>query len=370
PISVWGHANRGVEVTVNLNGETKTAVANNLQQWSVSFPARGASAEPITLDIQSDHEFNRVVRDILIGDVWYLTGSTLLTSEWAYDQRDPDATRPAAMPLVREFKRKTKASSFPTPRKQRFETGSGKYRSSWLTADYSTEGNGVTMFAYQFAKSLDREGVPQGFVTMSSGQGGRHRQLASPLSWTSFAGVKSVGDPAFKARLDELFLQCPNTSVAQRAVAQHIGEVKEFVKNITGAAGRGADLSEGIALAAPAFPEAGKNGTVPPDTIPTYTYNWCVSPLTPMGVAGVIWIPSESNLGETPADYAAEMEIYASSLAPTYGQDKVQFLYAQPAGPLVDGITAPEIPGAKSITFDEWPKSLKDIAAEMAKLAE
>jgi len=37
-------------------------------------------------------------------------------------------------------------------------------------------------FAYEFAKALNRPGIPQGFITMSSGQGGRNRQLASPLS--------------------------------------------------------------------------------------------------------------------------------------------------------------------------------------------
>lgn len=369
PIQVWGHANHGVRVTVNLAGNTKTAVANDLQQWSVSFPARKASAEPITLSVQSSHDFSRTVKDILVGDVWYLTGSTLLTSEWAYNQRDHDAELPAAMPLVREFKRKTSASSFTTPRKRLFETGGGKYRSSWLTADYSTEGNGVTMFAYEFAKTLNRQGIPQGFMTMSSGRGGRSRQLASPLSWTSFHGVKDIKDPAFEPRLTELFLQFPNTEVAKKAAAKHVEEVKGFVQSITDAGERGADLSKAIALQAPAFPEAGKDGTVPSDTIPTYTYNWCVSPLTPMAVAGVIWIPSESNLGETPAHYAAELEIYAKSLPSTHGQDTVQFLYAQPTSSLVEGITAPKIPFAKNVNFDQWPKSLKDIAAALAKLA-
>lgn len=370
PISVWGHANQGETVTVNLDGNTKTVVANDLQQWSVSFPPRMASAAPITLSVQSSHGFSRTVKDILVGDVWYLTGSTLLTSEWAYNQRDKEAELPAAMPLVREFKRKTAASSFTTPRKRRFETGGGRYRSSWLTADYSTEGSGVTMFAYEFAKTLDRPGIPQGFMTMSSGRGGRSRQLASPLSWTSFHGVKDIKDPAFEPRLKELLLQFPNTEVAKKAAAQHIEEVKAFVQSVAYAGEQGADLSQAIALQAPAFPEAGKGGAVPADTIPTYAYNWCVSPLTPMGVAGVIWIPSENNVGETPAHYAAELQIYAKSLSSTYGQDKVQFLYAQPANSLIEGISAPEIPGAKNVTFDQWPKSLKDIAAALAKLAD
>ena len=88
-----------------------------------------------------------------------------------------------------------------------------------------------------------------------------------------------------------------------------------------------------------------------------------------MGVAGVIWVPSESNIGENPAEYAAELETYAKSLPATYGQENIQFLYAQPTSSLVEGITAPDIPGAQSITFDQWPKSLKDLAAALAKLA-
>jgi len=367
PIQVWGHANRGVKVTVILDGVTKSVSPNDLEQWSVTFPARKASTQPITLEIKSSHGFNRTVRDILVGDVWYLTGSTLLSTEWPYDRRAKEVELPKTMPLVREFCRKTKASTFTTPRKRRFETGGGKYRSHWLSADYSKEGHGVTMFAYEFAKALNRPGIPQGFITMSSGQGGRNRQLASPLSWTSFQGVRNVKNPAFKSRLEELFLQFPNSKVAKKAAASHLEEVKVFTQSITEAGKRGADPSS-FALKAPSFPEAGKGGTVASDTIPTYAYNWCVSPLTPMGVSGVIWIPSESNLGEDPKDYSAELEIYAKSLPGTYGQKKVQFLYAQPASSLVEGITAPRIPGAKSASFDQWPKSLKSIAVALAKL--
>jgi len=369
-IPVWGHANKRVKVTVTLGGVTKTATANDLQQWSMSFEAMEASTKPITLTVQSSHGHSRTVRDILIGDVWYLTGSTLLTGEWAYNRRDKDAEIPTAMPLVREFRRKTKATSFPTPRKRRFETGGGRYRSSWMTADFSTADKGVTMFAYQFAKTLGRRGIPQGFITMSSGHGGRSRQMASPLSWTSFSGVKDIKESAFRARLDELLLQFPGSDVAKKAADRHVEEVKAYVRAVVDAGKSGADMSKGLPLQVPAFPQPGKSDAVRSDMIPTYAYNWCVSPLTPMAVAGVIWVPSEHNVGYTPANYAAELRIHAKSLPGTYGQDRVQFIYAQPASSLVRGITAPEIPGAKSVTFEQWPKSLKEIAVEMAKLAE
>jgi len=370
PIPVWGHANKGVKVTVTLAGITRTGVANDLQQWSVSFPAMKASTTPATLAVTSSHGHSRTVKNILVGDVWYLTGSTLLTGELAYNPRSKDAKIPTAMPLVREFRRKTKASTFTTPRKRRFETGGGKYRSSWMTADFSAADKGVTMFAYHFARTLNRQGIPQGFITMSSGHGGRSTQMASPLSWTSFNGVKDIREPAFRARLDELLLQFPGSDVAKRAADEHVKEVKAYVKAVIDAGKRGADMSRGLPLQVPAFPQPGKSDAVRPDMIPTYAYNWCVSPMTPMAVAGVIWVPSEHNLGYAPVNYAAELAIHARSLPGTYGQDEVQFIYAQPASALVEGITAPEIPGAKSIMFDQWPKSLREIASKMAKLAE
>jgi hypothetical protein len=221
------------------------------------------------------------------------------------------------------------------------------------------------MFAYEFAKALGRDGVPQGFITMSSGRGGRSRQLASPLSWTSFRGVKDVRNPIFEGRLNELFLQYPGTTVAKQALSKHILDVKSFVAEIINGQDQAKDPSA-FALQAPAFPEAGRGDDVASDTIPTYAYNWNVSPLTPMSVAGVIWVPSESNLGENPKEYGVELEIYAKSLSSTYDQKRVLFLYAQPSESLLEGIARPKIHGAKFITFDEWPSSSREIAISLA----
>ena len=295
PIRIWGHVNKGVELTVSFDGDQKKVRPNELEQWEVSFPPRQASTKPIVLTIKSSHGFERTVNDILIGDVWYLTGSTLLTSEWPFNARDKGAALPKAMPIVREFCRKTKASSFPTPRKRRFETGSGKYRSHWLTADYSKENSGVTAFAYEFARTLNRPAIPQGFITMSSGSGGRNGQLSSPLSWTSYKGVKSIRNPEFKTRLNELYLQFPGSNIATRALSKHINEVKKFTRSISSSVASNADYSK-FPLQAPSFPEPGKSELVRSDTIPTHTYNWCVSPLTPVAVSGVIWVPSELSL--------------------------------------------------------------------------
>ena len=161
-------------------------------------------------------------------------------------------------------------------------------------------------------------------------------------------------------------MQYPNTAIAKTAARGHVKEVKAFVETILTAGQSRKDLSKAAPLAAPPYPEAGKSDSIRSDMIPTYAYNWCVSPMTPMAVSGVIWIPSENNIGYTPENYATELEFYAESLTSTYSLDKLQFIYAQPTTSLVEGITTPKIPGATSITFASWPKSLKDFAIEMA----
>ncbi len=361
PIPVWGYANKGVEVTVTLGGVTQTAVANERQEWSVSFPALKASAQPITLEVKTSHGRGASVIDILVGDVWFLTGTTQLTTERAYDKRVANATVPEAMPLVREYRRRTAGSASSTPRKRNFETGGdSKYRSVWQTADFKNPDDTVGMFAYEFAKALNRPGIPQGFVTMSSGD---KSNMASPLSWTSYAGAKDLTNPAFMARRDALLLQDPNSEVSKKAITEYLKALKQEVARVTDMAAKGVNMSA-APRGFPGFPEAG-GGDVKPDTVPTFAYNWCVSPLTPMGVSGVIWVPGQANLGYTPADYSPELEIYARSLAATYGQEKVLLLYAQPSATLVPGIVPAKIDDAKSVEIAQWPKSLKDIAAQL-----
>ncbi len=366
PIAVWGFANKDVKVTVTLGGVTQTATANERQEWSVTFPALKASVQPITLEVKTSHDYERSVKDILIGDVWFLTGNPLLTSERSYDKRDTKAAVPEAMPLVREFRRRTSASTNPIPRKRGFEVGGEpRFRCVWLTADFKNPEDNVGMFAYEFAKALNRPGIPQGFVTMSSGD---KLNGASPLSWTSFAGVKDMKNPAFQPRLDELLLQDPNSEVSRKALTEFLKAVKVEMVRISGMAEKKANMST-APLQFPAFPEPGRSGSVKPDTVPTFAYNWCVSPLTPMGVAGVIWVAGEPNIGYNPADYSAELETYARSLPATYGQENVPFFHAQPSATLVPGITPAKIPNAKSADFDQWPKSLKDIASQLGTAA-
>ncbi len=366
PIPVWGHANAGAEVTVTLGGVTQKAVANAVQQWSVNFPPFKATTEPLTLTVATSNGSRRSVNDILVGDVWYLTGGRMLTENLPYDKSDKNAEPPAPLPLVREFKKRTKASTAPIPRKRHFETGGGRFRSYWATADYSDPKQDVSDFAYHFAKALDRPGIPQGFITMSSGLDGKSTVWASPLSWTPFRALKNIKHPAFEQRLNQLRLQYPGTDVARAALDRHIAEVKNDVRRIVAAADE--DLAAVAPQRFPGFPTP-DNEWIKAGILPSYSYNWCVSPLTPMAVSAVIWVPMPYNIGENASEYADELEIYANSLPETYGQQELPFLYAQPAQSLVEGITEPKLRKASQVTFDAWPESLQALATKLAKMA-
>ena len=70
PIPVWGTADAGETVTVSFNKKQYTAVADNQGRWRVDLPKMKAGG-PYELSI-NDLE----LRDILIGDVWLLSGQS------------------------------------------------------------------------------------------------------------------------------------------------------------------------------------------------------------------------------------------------------------------------------------------------------
>lgn len=70
PIPVWGTADAGETVTVSFNKKQYTAVADNQGRWRVDLPKMKAGG-PYELIIN-----NLELRDILIGDVWLLSGQS------------------------------------------------------------------------------------------------------------------------------------------------------------------------------------------------------------------------------------------------------------------------------------------------------
>ena len=118
----------------------------------------------------------------------------------------------------------------------------------------------------------------------------------------------------------------------------------------------GEGMSDELAAGPPAFPQPAYDQWSPRTENATLTYNFCISPLSPAAISGLVWVPGPQNVGETQR-YGAALSVFAASLPETWGGAEVPFYYAQPTDALV-GARARRVtaPGA-AVSFDQWPKS-------------
>ncbi len=75
PISIWGWANVGENVTVSFGGNETAAATAEDKTWRVSLPAMTVNAQPQKMTIQGANK-TLTLDNILIGDVWVLGGQS------------------------------------------------------------------------------------------------------------------------------------------------------------------------------------------------------------------------------------------------------------------------------------------------------
>ena len=73
PLSVWGWADVGEEVTVSIAGQTATTKANTTGRWMVKLD-RLVAGEGLTLTVSSKNCL--ALQDVLVGDVWLCSGQS------------------------------------------------------------------------------------------------------------------------------------------------------------------------------------------------------------------------------------------------------------------------------------------------------
>ncbi|MFP6658129.1 MAG: sialate O-acetylesterase [Pirellulales bacterium] len=357
PVPVWGHGVPGTEITVVFGEQSKKTRVDEFEKWLLTLDPMPASGKARDLRINCSNGETRTIRDVLVGDVWIMTGSRQLSGELILPPKGEKISL-QDFPLVREFRIKTKARRFPTPRKLRMEIGGGKYVASWQPADFDEVGDPPSVAAYHFAAQIQNPGVPVGIVTLGAEN--------PPLTWMSYASMQTA--VGFEKERDDLNLAYPNTDVCQAAVVRYVETVKGYNRKVAALLEAGREIPKELAEQAPAFPQPYYNQWVSRTETATHTYNFCISPLTPFAVSGVVWIPGKENVSEDISRYAASLNAYAGSMAETYGQKKVAFAFAHPAAGLVKELGKPEIEDSRSIEFIEWPKSLQDVATRLGKL--
>ena len=251
-LPVWGWAQRGEKVTVELLGMTRSTTADTKGKWTVKigpFPAGG----PCDMKIHGSNTI--VIRNILIGEVWLCSGQSNM--EWGVEKVAGAATEiPAAdRPLLRLT---TLGGTALTPQ--------DRLSARWITCSPQTVGS-FSAVGYYFGRELHEHlKVPLGLIANAIG--------ASPIrAWIS--PDVQYSEPVFKETLKDY------KTYAQRkkAYAEKRAAYETALKR---------SKAEGTAAPpCPGFFEAMGDA-------PGVVYNARVHPLAPFAIRGVIWYQGEN----------------------------------------------------------------------------
>ncbi len=237
-IPIWGWANPGDEISVELDGHSSGTMADGSGKWMARFHPMQVG-EPFSITI-SGPQSKVVLENVVVGEVWICSGQSNM--EWAVSgaANANEEIAAANFPSIRQVKINHQIDTQPT---------SDAPNSGWKVCSSENTGD-FTAVGYYFGRMLhDELKVPIGLVNSSWGG-------TIVEAWTS--GDSLISHPDFRKNIQALRDREPS------AQAQ----------------------SPSDADAKTVFD--GPNN-------PTALYNGMIHPLVPFAVRGAIWYQGESN---------------------------------------------------------------------------
>ena len=178
PIRIWGTANKGENVSVTFNGNTRSDKADKQGNWQVEFPAIPAGG-PYEMKIEGKKN-TILLKNILLGDVWICSGQSnmewILKNTTDAEQEIKNATNPNLRLLtVPKCIQATEQTDIP--------------ETQWVECTPKTAPS-FSAVGYYFGKFLQQElDIPIGLI--HSSWGGTNIQ-----SWTSWEGATQTNQYA------------------------------------------------------------------------------------------------------------------------------------------------------------------------------
>ena len=341
PVTFWGIAvhpwnvfHESVEGTkqvihFSFDGiEKKIPVVDGMEQWKVTVPAMEASTEPktlraaLTVDGELVHE--RVIENIIIGDVWYVAG--------VGDQKIANMEEPVNGP-IRIMTRKAKGVKSDWPRDYSVATSTtpkNRFASYW---GEPTE----PAFASNLAKAIHtKTGRPVGIIYMDEDE----------LELKHWMDVYSLGNaPSLSMDYKDIAAITPGTPYYKENAERYVKDWKKYW---------GDYIPEMIATKA--VPDGAAWGSFPRfagtvETDATYYWNCLLACFKRTQVKGIVFISEASNVAEAEgAHFGEQMSALANGWKRHFkGEKDPHFVYTIPSKGLAPKITkASDIKGASS----------------------
>jgi sialate O-acetylesterase len=305
-VPIWGWAEIGEKVEVGFMGKTYKAVTGSDGKWSLKLGSYKAGG-PYEMTVGSK-TFTLTFKNILIGDVWVVSGQSNMEFGIQTEQHAADAIPKATNAQIHFFfVPKTKslhpvydvASSSP-------ESSNGKWVvcSPEALANPKWAWHGFSAIGYYFAQQLRKStGVPMGMV--GTYVGGTPAQ-----AWISEDGLKQA--PTFSQYVDAHQKLVDKYTEANDAYPPKLAAYKDSlavwnkeVGNDFAVTLKQWDAAVAQARASgqplPPRPKPSRLGPKPPAEpdggygSPTNLFNAMVTPVLHYGIKGVIWYQGEGN---------------------------------------------------------------------------
>ena len=325
PIPVWGWADPGEEVSVELGGKAVSTVAGNDGKWMVKLPAQQAGG-PVDLTVKGKNSLT--LTDVLLGEVWLCSGQSNM--EWTVaNSNDFENERAAAdYSKIRHIKIPKSPNGFPQD----------DVEADWTVCSPETVGS-YTAAGYFFGRTLHKElDVPVGLI--NSSWGGTRIE-----PWTPTCGF------ADEAELADILKQVQLTNPTNKEYQAKLGAYLQELETWLG------EAKSALKNETPLMPSPGYPTEIQPlssHQAPTTLYNGMIHPLVPFAIRGAIWYQGESNHREGML-YYHKMRALVGGWREVWNQGDFPFLYVQIA-PYQYGS---ESPGILPVFWEAQNKSLE-----------
>jgi sialate O-acetylesterase len=291
---VWGWAEPGEEVTVKINGQSRSTKAGGDGSWQVVLEPMPAGG-PHTLSIQGKNTLQ--LDDVLVGEVWICSGQSNM--QWpVVAAKDADLEiKTAKYPLIRLITVPNRGTQEPQK----------DFNGHWQPCRPNTVG-GFSAVGYFFERRLHQTlDVPVGLINNSWGGSAceawvRRDILAADEKYAHLL-----------KRWERLEKDFPH------AQADYQSKLAEWKTAAARAKAEGKEPPH-----RPANPEDQMRGNSRPGNI----YNGALKPTIGFGIRGVIWYQGESNTGRA-YQYRDLFPLMIKSWRDEWGQGDFSFYWVQ-----------------------------------------
>ena len=310
-LPVWGWADPGEKVTVQIGNQKVGTVAGTDGKWKAELRALPTDSTAQTLRVQGAKS-NLEFRDVLVGEVWVCSGQSNMGYPLVASHNAAAEIARAADPQMRLFLVPQFCAADPQ------EDTKGR----WEICRPETAA-GFSAVGYYFGRELRNE-LKRPIGLIGSSWGGTTAQ-----TWTSHAALSRP--PAFANYLDQYLKALDaHKGVTPEMTADYEAKRLKWDEEYRSALRQKLPLPDVHSAPVQPDPTGVPNPANARPGIPSTVFNGMIAPLIPFGIRGVIWYQGEGNaFSASVAEYRTLFPRLIEDWRAHWGQGDLPFVFVQ-----------------------------------------